>query len=68
MHTISEINSMDYEVFLETLGNVIEHSSLLIAAIWTKQPFASPEDFLQKLFDLIDSLSVDGKIFVLFSS
>jgi 2-oxo-4-hydroxy-4-carboxy--5-ureidoimidazoline (OHCU) decarboxylase len=32
--TIPQINAMNYEEFISTFGNVVEHCSLFAAAIW----------------------------------
>jgi 2-oxo-4-hydroxy-4-carboxy--5-ureidoimidazoline (OHCU) decarboxylase len=59
--TLEEMNSMDFDVFLEKFGNIIEHGSIVVAALWTKRPFASVQHVLNETWDIVDSLPIEGK-------
>jgi 2-oxo-4-hydroxy-4-carboxy--5-ureidoimidazoline (OHCU) decarboxylase len=39
--TVEAVNVMDFDDFVETFGNIVEHSALLSAALWTRRPFTS---------------------------
>ncbi|NP_001091261.1 2-oxo-4-hydroxy-4-carboxy-5-ureidoimidazoline decarboxylase [Xenopus laevis] len=58
---LNTINSMSYEQFLDTFGNIIERCPLVTAAIWSQQPFASVTELENRVFDFIESLPLAGK-------
>ena len=60
--TLDEMNSMDFDAFLEVFGNIIEHGSLVIAALWTKRPFASAQHVLDETWQVVNSLPLEGRI------
>jgi hypothetical protein len=61
--TLSEMNAMDFDVFVETFGNVIEHSALVTAALWTKRPFSSLQNVVDQINAIVDTLPTDGELF-----
>jgi 2-oxo-4-hydroxy-4-carboxy--5-ureidoimidazoline (OHCU) decarboxylase len=59
--TLEEINSMDFDIFVEKFGNVIEHSALVSAALWTKRPFSSVQNVLKEINAIVQSLPSEGE-------
>ena len=59
--TLSEMNAMDFDVFVEKFGNVIEHSALVAAALWTRRPFFSVKNVFDEIDKIVESLPLDGK-------
>jgi 2-oxo-4-hydroxy-4-carboxy--5-ureidoimidazoline (OHCU) decarboxylase len=55
---------MDFDVFVETFGNVIEHSALVTAALWTKRPFSSLQNVVDQINAIVDTLPTDGELFL----
>lgn len=65
---ISTVNSLSYEDFVDTFGNVVERSPLIVAAIWPYRPFANLSDLEARISELIDSLPESGLSSTLFLS
>lgn len=42
-------------------GNIIEHSALVTAALWTKKPFVSVQHVLNKVAQIVDALPTEGR-------
>jgi hypothetical protein len=61
--TLSEMNAMDFDVFVETFGNVIEHSALVTAALWTKRPFSSLQNVVDQINAIVHTLPTDGELY-----
>lgn len=53
-------HGMDYEVFIQTFGNVIEHCQLCAAAVWAEQPFKSLMDLHAAICRFVDELPPIG--------
>ena len=60
--TLSDMNEMDFDVFVEKFGNIIEHSALVSAALWTRRPFSSIQHVLDEIAGIVQSLPHDGKL------
>ncbi|XP_043929205.1 putative 2-oxo-4-hydroxy-4-carboxy-5-ureidoimidazoline decarboxylase [Protopterus annectens] len=58
---IRDINSMNYESFLDVFGNVVEKCPVIVAAIWSRCPFLSVSDMESSIAEFIDSLPQSGK-------
>jgi hypothetical protein len=62
--SISEVNSLSYEDFISTFGNVVEHSALCAAAIWTYRPFKDVTEIQSRISEFLDILPLSGMKFV----
>jgi hypothetical protein len=62
--TLSDMNEMDFDIFVEKFGNIIEHSALVSAALWTRRPFASIQGVLDEIAGIVQSLPDDGKLHI----
>ncbi|XP_078697147.1 2-oxo-4-hydroxy-4-carboxy-5-ureidoimidazoline decarboxylase-like [Branchiostoma floridae x Branchiostoma belcheri] len=56
-----ELNKLDFEEFVEKLGNIVEKSPVVAAAVWSKRPFYSLQDVHKAACDFIDGLPMNGK-------
>ena len=65
--SIQAVNELDYEDFISTSANVVEHMSLCAAAVCTKAPFSSFESFVTEICRFIDSLPDNEKAGILHS-
>uniref|UniRef100_A0A5F8GF16 2-oxo-4-hydroxy-4-carboxy-5-ureidoimidazoline decarboxylase n=1 Tax=Monodelphis domestica TaxID=13616 RepID=A0A5F8GF16_MONDO len=54
--SIQMINSMDFEEFIDILGNIIENCPLIAATIWSQRPFKDLTDLKKHVFDFIEAL------------
>lgn len=57
---ISSVNSLCYEDFVETFGNVVEKTPLIAAAIWSYRPFTNLSELEARIVEFIDKLSESG--------
>ncbi|XP_068611559.1 2-oxo-4-hydroxy-4-carboxy-5-ureidoimidazoline decarboxylase-like [Brachionichthys hirsutus] len=58
---IATVNTLPYEEFVDTFGNVVERCPLIAAAVWPRRPF---QDFIvleEAIGDFIDSLPDAGQ-------
>ena len=60
MLTLTEVNNLDFEKFIEILGNVVEHCPVLAAGLWSHRPFQNFEDLVNKIKAIIYSLPPSG--------
>ncbi|XP_063883572.1 2-oxo-4-hydroxy-4-carboxy-5-ureidoimidazoline decarboxylase-like isoform X2 [Scylla paramamosain] len=58
---ISHVNSLSDEDFITTFGNVIEHCSLVAAAVVSSRPFHSLQHLHAEICSFIDELPVKGR-------
>jgi len=63
--TVSSINELGYREFIVRFGNVVEGNSLCAAAVWSRRPFSSFENFVGTMRQFIDDLPQDGKAGIL---
>jgi 2-oxo-4-hydroxy-4-carboxy-5-ureidoimidazoline decarboxylase len=63
--TLSDMNEMDFDIFVEKFGNIIEHSALVSAALWTRRPFSSIQHILEEISGIVQSLPDDGKLLMI---
>jgi len=59
--TIEQLNDMNYEEFIKTIGNVIEHYPLCAAAVWASRPFSNLKALHQAIACFINELPVLGR-------
>lgn len=57
LHTIEQVNSLDYIDFVLLLHNVVEDCPLCAAAVWKDRPFKSTLDLFEKICSFLDRLS-----------
>jgi 2-oxo-4-hydroxy-4-carboxy-5-ureidoimidazoline decarboxylase len=50
---LNAINRMDSAVFIDTFGNVFEHSPWVARSAWNAQPFATYDTLYQAMFDAV---------------
>ncbi|XP_066281961.1 2-oxo-4-hydroxy-4-carboxy-5-ureidoimidazoline decarboxylase-like [Branchiostoma lanceolatum] len=55
------LNKLNFEEFVEKLGNIVEKSPMVAAAVWSKRPFCSLQDVHKAIGDFIDGLPIYGK-------
>ena len=60
MH-LKKLNTLDYETFMNTFGNVIEHCPLVAASIWNCRPFSSANEMMFAIEDVVRGLPDLGK-------
>ena len=60
MYSVSGVNALDYESFLEHFSGILEHSSIVVAVLWSHKPFRDFEDLYEKLCDIICSMPLEG--------
>jgi len=60
MLTMEQLNELGFEAFIDVMGNVIEHCPVLAAALWRHRPFASDEDLMTKMADIVHQLPFEG--------
>ena len=63
--TVSSINELGYREFIVRFDNVVERNSLCAAAVWSRRPFSSFENFVGTMCQFIDDLPQDGKAGIL---
>lgn len=61
--TLSEVNTMGQDEFIETFCNVIEHLPLIAASLVHKRPFSSVEHFHELISSFLDQLPEEGLFF-----
>jgi hypothetical protein len=61
MLSFTELNNLDYDIFIDVMGNVIEHCPVLSAALWRCRPFDSIENLLEEMEEIVDQLPKLGK-------
>ncbi|KAM8881364.1 2-oxo-4-hydroxy-4-carboxy-5-ureidoimidazoline decarboxylase [Synchiropus picturatus] len=54
-------NSLSYEDFVETFGNVVEKCPMVAAAVWSDRPFVSVTELEDAIGRFIDALPESGK-------
>ena len=59
--TLEQMNAMDFDIFVENFCNIIEHSALVSAALWTKRPFSSVQHVLKEINSIVQSLPTEGE-------
>lgn len=62
LHSLSELNQMNQEAFVEALGAVFEATSLVAQKAWYKRPFANVAGLYQSMVDVVKALSPDEQL------
>ena len=60
--TLSQVNQLDAEQFVATLGFLFEGSPWIVAETWPKRPFASFDELHQKLCQTMEQASDEQKL------
>lgn len=63
--TVEQLNNLSASDFQKKFQNIIEHSTEIIAYIFTKQPFHSVNDFISTVNTYVTNLSTTEKIQIL---
>ena len=63
--SLAEVNGLEWEAFVELLGNVVEHNPLCAAAVYDCRPFSSVEALQASFAEFLDSLPTKGKLLML---
>lgn len=61
--SISEVNKLCHDKFIERYGNVVEHCSICAAAVWRNRPFRDVNQLHREICSFIDLLPDSGNIF-----
>ncbi|XP_002741153.1 2-oxo-4-hydroxy-4-carboxy-5-ureidoimidazoline decarboxylase-like [Saccoglossus kowalevskii] len=62
---ISDVNQLEFDEFTSKFGNVIEHATLITAAVWSERPFRSLTHLHDEICKFIDTLPDTGKAGIL---
>ncbi|KAJ7372088.1 hypothetical protein OS493_020512 [Desmophyllum pertusum] len=54
--SISSVNELDYNSFIRIFGNVVEGTPLCAAAVISKRPFSSFDQFVAAMWEIVDEL------------
>lgn len=57
---VSKVNSLDFEQFTATFGNVVELCPIIAAAAWSDSPFRNADHLQSTLEQCIDALPTEG--------
>jgi 2-oxo-4-hydroxy-4-carboxy-5-ureidoimidazoline decarboxylase len=57
--TIAELNAMDHNAFVDTVGWVFEHSPWVAASAWERRPFASLDAIHVRMMEAVENAPVD---------
>ena len=58
--SVTEVNEMDLESFVDAFGGIVERSPVLLAAIWHSRPFGSTTQILASIHESIAQLPREG--------
>ena len=59
-YSVAGVNALDYETFVENFSGIFEHSSIVVAVLWSLQPFRDFADLYEKLCGIIWKLPLEG--------
>ena len=57
---LQKLNNLDYEQFINILGNVVEHYPLIAASVWSERPFSSPDEIMSAINVFVQGLPNTG--------
>ena len=57
---LQNLNNLDYEQFINILGNVVEHCPLIAASVWSERPFSSPDEIMSAINVFVQGLPITG--------
>lgn len=60
--TLDELNAMEEEAFVDTLGGVYEHSPWVAEAVWPDRPFDSVEALHQRMKQAVDNAATQRRL------
>ena len=58
---MDKVNKLSYEEFIDIFGNIIEHSPVIIAGVWSHLPFSDVAEFHNTVCKTVDELPFTGK-------
>ena len=61
-YSLSELNQMNQEAFVEALGTVFEDTPSIAQRSWYKRPFADVAGLHQSMVDVVEGLSPDEQL------
>jgi len=59
--SMSQVNGLNYEEFIDYFGNIIEHCPICAAAVWKNRPFQNINELHDNICKFVDQLSDIGK-------
>ncbi len=62
VYTISELNQMGQEAFVEALGTVFEHTPAIAHQAWCQHPFADVNELHQAMVDVAHAMSREEQL------
>jgi 2-oxo-4-hydroxy-4-carboxy-5-ureidoimidazoline decarboxylase len=62
MNRIEELNGMDLEEFVETLGEVFENAPSIARRVWLKRPFTDVPNLHQQMMQEVETLGLDEQL------
>ena len=61
-YTITELNQISQEAFVEALGAVFEHTPAISHQTWNKRPFADVTQLHQSMVDVVKAMTRDQQL------
>jgi len=61
-YSIAELNQMDQETFVASLGAVFEDTPAIARQTWGRRPFADVMDLHQKMIDVVNGMSQEDQL------
>ncbi|XP_067107719.1 2-oxo-4-hydroxy-4-carboxy-5-ureidoimidazoline decarboxylase [Osmerus mordax] len=58
---IGAVNALSYEDFVDVFGNVVEKCPIIVAAVWSRRPFANLLHMEVSINEFIEALPESGK-------
>ena len=58
--SMSQVNGLNYEEFIDYFGNIIEHCPICAAAVWKNRPFQNINELHDNICKFVDQLSDIG--------
>ncbi len=63
--TLADLNALDRDAFVATLGGIVEHSPWIAEAAWQKRPFASVDALHAAMVAALNSAPVETQLAVI---
>ena len=61
MLNLEDINSLDYDAFVDHFSNIVEYCPFIAGTMWKLQPFKSVDHFVLEAMKTIYSLPIPSK-------
>jgi 2-oxo-4-hydroxy-4-carboxy-5-ureidoimidazoline decarboxylase len=62
LYSMTELNQMDREAFVEALGAVFEETPKIALQTWKQRPFANVMELHQQMADVVNAMDLDEQI------